>query len=137
MKAYVCVCAYIHTMEYTYIYIYTRPQIPSCASPHAILIHIFMYLYMIMHTYIRMNNHRFPPAPRLGDGYAILTATDIAHGYEAEGRQKLFDDVQLTVEKGDRVAILGPNGCGKSTFLRLVVGKVCMRVYMHSMCVHM
>mmetsp|Transcript_58811 Transcript_58811/g.144154 ORF Transcript_58811/g.144154 Transcript_58811/m.144154 type:complete len:1107 (+) Transcript_58811:64-3384(+) len=67
---------------------------------------------------------RFPPAPRVGDGYAIMTATGIGHGYEQEGRESvLFSDVQLNVEKGERVAFLGPNGCGKSTFLRLVVGK--------------
>jgi ATPase subunit of ABC transporter with duplicated ATPase domains len=38
------------------------------------------------------------------------------------GNRELFDDTSLTVEKGHRVAIIGPNGVGKSTILRLVMG---------------
>ena len=35
--------------------------------------------------------------------------------------QELFKDVSLTVEKGERVALIGPNGCGKSirTYVRI------------------
>jgi len=66
---------------------------------------------------------RFPPAPRLGDGYAVVRCQGVSHGYPEAGRGGLFDDVNLTVEKGERIAFLGPNGCGKSTFMRLVAGK--------------
>lgn len=38
------------------------------------------------------------------------------------GNDALFDGASLTVEKGHRVAIIGPNGVGKSTLLRLVMG---------------
>jgi ABC-type cobalamin/Fe3+-siderophores transport system ATPase subunit len=33
-----------------------------------------------------------------------------------------LDGASLTLSKGDRVAIIGPNGVGKSTLLRLIMG---------------
>lgn len=62
---------------------------------------------------------RFPPAPRAGSE-EILTVSGISHGYAG---RRLFENVNLTVDKGDRIAFLGPNGAGKSTLLRLVVGQ--------------
>lgn len=43
----------------------------------------------------------------------------LTHGY---GKDVLFKDATLTIEKGHRVAVIGPNGVGKSTLLRLVMG---------------
>jgi ATPase subunit of ABC transporter with duplicated ATPase domains len=36
----------------------------------------------------------------------------------------VLTDVSLTVERGDRIAIIGPNGIGKSTLLKIAVGEV-------------
>ena len=36
--------------------------------------------------------------------------------------QKVLDDLNLTIEKGERMSLLGPSGCGKTTFLRLIAG---------------
>src|SRR5262245_55028253 len=41
---------------------------------------------------------------------------------KAFGPQTLFDDVSLTVEEGDRIGLLGINGTGKSTLLRVLAG---------------
>lgn len=39
------------------------------------------------------------------------------------GGRLLLDDVGLTVEKGDRIALIGENGSGKTTLLKLVTGE--------------
>lgn len=34
----------------------------------------------------------------------------------------LFEKANLTIERGEKIAIIGPNGCGKSTLLKLIMG---------------
>ena len=36
--------------------------------------------------------------------------------------QVLFNKANLTIERGEKIAIIGPNGCGKSTLLKLIMG---------------
>ena len=38
------------------------------------------------------------------------------------GERILFEDVNLTINRGDRIGLVGPNGSGKTTFLRIAVG---------------
>ena len=65
---------------------------------------------------------RFPDAPRLSPEVAEISG--LSHAYRNEQSQnRLFDDVDLFIEKGDRISVVGPNGSGKSTLLRLLVGK--------------
>ena len=42
---------------------------------------------------------------------------------KAFGDRKLFSDVELKVEGGERIAILGDNGTGKSTFIKCLLGE--------------
>ena len=42
---------------------------------------------------------------------------------KAFGDRTLFSDVELTVEGGERIAILGDNGTGKTTFIRCLLGE--------------
>ncbi len=60
---------------------------------------------------------RFPPSPR--SGREVVIVEDLTHSYNDE---ILFLGAELLVERGDRIAILGPNGCGKSTLLRMIMG---------------
>lgn len=65
---------------------------------------------------------RFPDAPRLSPEVAEFK--HLSHSYgNGETLNRLFEDVNLFVEKGDRIAVLGPNGCGKSTLLRILMGR--------------
>lgn len=34
----------------------------------------------------------------------------------------LFNKANLAIERGEKIAIIGPNGCGKSTLLKLIMG---------------
>ena len=47
---------------------------------------------------------RFPPAPRMGDAYAVAELVGLGHGYEGGGRageaRRLFSDVSLQVGGG-------------------------------------
>ena len=37
-------------------------------------------------------------------------------------QQKVLDNLNLTIDKGERMCLLGPSGCGKTTALRLIAG---------------
>ncbi|MCS6845311.1 MAG: ABC-F family ATP-binding cassette domain-containing protein [Caldilineales bacterium] len=50
---------------------------------------------------------------------SVLIATDLAKSY---GPLDVFQGVNLRIEKGDRIGLVGPNGEGKTTLLRLLAG---------------
>jgi ATPase subunit of ABC transporter with duplicated ATPase domains len=54
-------------------------------------------------------------------GRQVLEMEGISKAY---GEKKVLEDVTFKVERGDRVAIIGPNGIGKSTLLKVAVGDV-------------
>ncbi len=58
---------------------------------------------------------RFAEAPPTGR--EVLRARNVSKRY---GDNLVLDEVEFTIEKGDRVGLLGPNGAGKSTLLRLI-----------------
>jgi ATPase subunit of ABC transporter with duplicated ATPase domains len=53
-------------------------------------------------------------------GRAALELEGISKAY---GDNQVLKDVSLRVERGDRIAIIGPNGIGKSTLLKIAVGE--------------
>jgi ATP-binding cassette subfamily F protein 3 len=64
---------------------------------------------------------RFPPCPRCGE--SVVEGSKLGHGY-GEGQHKvLFQDVDVQVNRMERVGFVGPNGSGKSTLLRIIAGR--------------
>ena len=47
---------------------------------------------------------------------------ELKHVRKAYGATRVFDDVNLHIERGDRIALVGPNGVGKSTLMRMLSG---------------
>ncbi len=52
---------------------------------------------------------------------ALLEARDIVAGY---GETEILHGVSISVDSGEIVTIIGPNGCGKSTLMKAIVGLV-------------
>ncbi len=43
-------------------------------------------------------------------------------GYSHANRDVLFEQINLTIDKGDKIALIGNNGAGKSTLLKIIAG---------------
>ncbi len=50
----------------------------------------------------------------------MLTASHISKRYESQGALVVIEDLSLSVDRGEAVAIMGPSGCGKSTLLYIL-----------------
>ena len=61
---------------------------------------------------------RFPEPPRAGR--VVLEAEGLAQAY---GGPMVFEDVTFAVERGERVLIMGLNGAGKTSLLRILAGR--------------
>lgn len=57
--------------------------------------------------------------PNITSGNDVLTIRDLSKAF---GSQKLFDHIDMDVKRGERVAIIGNNGTGKTTILKLING---------------
>lgn len=53
-------------------------------------------------------------------GRRIIHAQELTHSFE----KQLFKPSNFSVSRGDKVGIVGPNGCGKTTLLNLILGRL-------------
>jgi ATP-binding cassette, subfamily F, member 3 len=64
-------------------------------------------------------NLKFPPAPRSGS-YPVI-AEELGKTY---GDHVVFRDAHVTIARGEKVALVGKNGEGKSTFVKAIMGEI-------------
>mmetsp|Transcript_28513 Transcript_28513/g.44907 ORF Transcript_28513/g.44907 Transcript_28513/m.44907 type:complete len:860 (-) Transcript_28513:3313-5892(-) len=62
------------------------------------------------------------PDPGSFDKASIVTLERVSFGYTPEKR--LLENAELTIDLQSRVGLLGRNGCGKSTLIKLIVGAI-------------
>ena len=62
---------------------------------------------------------KFPPAPRSGD--IAYKAVDLKVGY---GAKVVFEGAQIEVRRGEKVALVGRNGEGKTTLMRVIMNEL-------------
>lgn len=62
---------------------------------------------------------KFPPSPRSGQVVAEVKAVG-----KSFDNKHIFSGAEFTIEKGDRIALVGRNGEGKTTFARMLVGQL-------------
>ena len=60
---------------------------------------------------------QIPPGPRLGN--VVIEASDLKTGF---GERVLFDNLSFSLPRNGIVGIIGPNGVGKSTLFKTIVG---------------
>lgn len=60
-----------------------------------------------------------PDAPAFQPGPGAIAFEDVTFRYKAAGAP-LYDGFSLTIAPGERVALVGPTGSGKSTFVKLI-----------------
>ena len=64
-------------------------------------------------------NIKFPPAPRTGQIVA-----DVKEVGKAFDTKRIFAGAEFTIERGQKIALVGRNGEGKTTFARMLVGEL-------------
>jgi ATP-binding cassette subfamily F protein 3 len=62
---------------------------------------------------------KFPPAPRSGD--VAFKAVDLTVGYP---QKVVFRDADIEIRRGEKVALIGRNGEGKTTLMRVIMGQL-------------
>ncbi len=64
-------------------------------------------------------NIKFPPAPR--SGQIVAEVKDVGKAF---GEKWIFSGANFTIERGQKIALVGRNGEGKTTFARMLVGEL-------------
>jgi ATP-binding cassette subfamily F protein 3 len=65
-----------------------------------------------------LQDYKYSFLPNILHSMQILTAENLSKTFE----RQIFSNVSFTIQNRERVCIIGPNGCGKSTMLKILAG---------------
>ncbi len=63
----------------------------------------------------------FRLTPRIQSGNDVLSVENLSMAF---GDNKLFSDVSFEIKRGQKAALIGPNGIGKSTLFKIILGEI-------------
>jgi cobalt/nickel transport system ATP-binding protein len=89
--------------------------------------HVHEHVQAHEHVHVQQIRHVHPESvhgrpPRPPQGEPILVCKDVRYSYL--DRFVALNGVDLTVHRGEKLALLGANGCGKSTMLKILDGLI-------------
>ncbi len=64
---------------------------------------------------------RFKFIPEIESGNDVLEVEDLEKSF---GSRQLFQNISFNIYKGDRIGLIGPNGIGKSTLFKIILGEI-------------
>lgn len=67
----------------------------------------------------KLEKIRFNFTPKCVSGEDVLIADSVSKSF---GEKKIFDNASFHIKRGERVFLLGDNGCGKTTLLKILMG---------------
>jgi len=71
---------------------------------------------------LRFPNPTWPPG--VAEGSPLVQLDDVSFAYTADDGEFLLRNLTLNLERGSKIALVGSNGCGKSTLIKLIVGEL-------------
>jgi ATP-binding cassette subfamily F protein 3 len=75
----------------------------------------------LVETHKKSKNIRFSFPEVAPSGRVVLTFQNLSKSY---GEKELYKNIDLSILRGEKVAVLGPNGYGKTTLLRIISGEI-------------